>query len=434
MSLNIAIIGSGIAGLTAARRLSEHHSVTIYEKKAQLGLGSEGIEVTIQGEEHRVDVPPRVINEVHYPNLFRLLRENNIATYPIYQQPNFCSSSGDREFSLWSGKLSLPFLNDRYFTLPKLDWKNFKWLSQNGFELMKWMRLLKTKRYQSLKGSEMLRPWLEAQGFSTGFIEHYLYGIWALMCSANKSELDQYPARAMAQLFHHFSGSACAQRITGGTKALEAALIKHVDSICLDSEVLSIAADPQGTRVETRSANHVYDHVIVATEPAIANRLLSDDFKTEKTLLSRIPYRNTEMVMHCDERLMPNDQRDWSAVNIMRDSQNEPWATVWMNAIENKALPSNIFQSWDPLKEIDEEKVLARRTFHRSLLTSDSANAMDSLLKLQLNDNQRKLWLAGSYLTHQIPLLEDGVRSATQVCERIALIQKETPQIKRPAA
>lgn len=150
MSLNIAVIGSGIAGLTAASLLSKNHSVTIYEKKSQLGLGSEGLLLDVKGQQIRVDVPPRVINEVHYPNLFQLLKENLVSTYPIYQQPNFSNEKGQRFFSLWSGKLNLPFMGQRYITFPKLDWTNIKWLARHGIELLKWIRLLNSKSYENL--------------------------------------------------------------------------------------------------------------------------------------------------------------------------------------------------------------------------------------------------------------------------------------------
>lgn len=434
MSLNIAVIGSGIAGLTAASLLSKNHSVTIYEKKSQLGLGSEGLLLDVKGQQIRVDVPPRVINEVHYPNLFQLLKENLVSTYPIYQQPNFSNEKGQRFFSLWSGKLNLPFMGQRYITFPKLDWTNIKWLARHGIELVKWIRLLNSKTYESLELTVRLKPWLEQHGFSSNFIYDYLYSIWSLMCSANKSELDDYPARSMAQLFHHFSGFSCAHRIDGGTKALEKELIKNVDVINLDCEVLNISPSFTGTYVTTGTTNTEFDHVIVATEPAIANRLLDTQFEQEKLLLEKVPYRSTEMVMHTDSSLMPKNKKDWTAVNMMQSKDKELWATVWMNPIEKTQLPFDLFQSWDPVHEIDETKVLARRQFHRSLLTPESAQAMESLMSLQLSDNSRSLWFTGSYLTSQVPLLEDGVRSARQVSETINHLNTKMPQIKRPAA
>jgi len=434
MSLNIAVIGSGIAGLTAASLLSKNHSVTIYEKKSQLGLGSEGILLDVKGEQIRVDVPPRVINEVHYPNLFQLLKENLVSTYPIYQQPNFSNANGQRVFSLWSGKTYLPFFGQRHITFPKLDWTNIKWLSQYGLQLIKWIRLLNSRTYEDLDLGVNLKSWLEQHKFSSTFIHDYLYSIWSLMCSANKTELDAYPARSMAQLFHHFSGFSCAHRIEGGTKSLEKELIKNVNNINLDAEVISVSPSFDGTFIITQKGKVQYDHVIIATEPSIANHLLSPDYKKEKELLAQVPYRSTEMVMHTDSSLMPKKKNDWTAVNMMQSKEKELWATVWMNPIEKTQLPFDLFQSWDPVHEIDETKVLARRQFHRSLLTPESAQAMESLISLQLTDENRSLWFAGSYLTSQVPLLEDGVRSARQVFEKINQLHTKMPQIKRPAA
>lgn len=433
MSLNIAIIGSGIAGLTAAQMLSEKHSVTVYEKKALLGLGSEGIELETDQGPTRIDVPPRVINQAHYPKLFQLLASNKIDTYPIYQQPCFCNTKNERVFSLWSGDIKLPLLSPIHLTLPHVNWTNIKWLAKHGRELLRWTRLLNSLEKEPLANpvsySSALRPYLREKGFSNTFIEEYLYPIWALMCSATSSELNQYPAQPMLQLLKDFAGTSKTYRMKGGTKALEPQLIKNVKHIRLNAQVLSLKGHSDSITVVTSNSRQTYDHVIVATEPKIAQNFLSDEFETEKALLSKVPYRETQMVLHTDCSLMPNHQQHWSAVNLMLGKQNEPWASVWMNTIEQTQLPYNLFQTWDPQQPIQESKVIARRSFHRSLLTPESAQAMGQLRDLQAqSDNYRNLWFAGAYLTDQVPLLEEGVSSAILVAEKIL----QQPTTKKP--
>jgi len=419
MGLKIAVIGSGIAGLTAAHELSQQHQVSLYEKKAELGLGSEGLMVATEQGSVRVDVPPRVFNALHYPHLFALLERLNVPTYPINQEPNFSGAQGQTYFSLWSGQYRLPFSSTRYFTLPKVTLHNLKWLLRFGPQLLRWMRLLTRREYETLSDDVTLRTWLQQRGFSDAFIREYLYPIWSLMCSANQQELNAYPAKPMAKLFHDFSGAAQAYRIAGGTRTLEHKLKQSIKNIYLNHGVQQLLPLPQGVQVVTEHSQHIYDHVVVATEPAIAKQFLGPELNKEQALLARVPYRLTEMVMHTDDKVMPRKRNLWSAVNMRHDNQGEPWATVWMNPIEQTVLPKNLFQSWDPLHDIAPERILARRQFHRTLLTPDSARAMTSLIALQNTDSHRRVWFAGSYVTDQIPLLEDGVSSAQRVAQRI---------------
>ncbi len=417
MGLKIAVIGSGIAGLTAAHELSQHHHVTLYEKKSELGLGSEGLMVDSAHGPVRVDVPPRVFNALHYPNLCALLDRLSVPTYPIKQEPNFTYPNGRTYFSLWSGKL--PFTSAGFFTLPKVNAHNLTWLIRFGPQLLRWMRILKQQQYAVVDDQTTLRPWLRERGFTDAFIREYLYPIWSLMCSANQQELDAYPAKPMAKLFHDFSGAAQAYRISGGTRTLEQKLKQPIKNIYLNHSVNQLVQVAQGVQVLTDHSQRIYDHVVVATEPKIAKQFLGPDLELEQSLLARVPYRLTEMVMHTDENVMPRKRRLWSAVNMRHDHNGEPWATVWMNPIEQAVLPENLFQSWDPLYDITPKRILARSQFHRTLLTPDSASAMTELMNLQNTGSLRRVWFAGSYVTDQVPLLEDGVSSAQRVAQRI---------------
>lgn len=420
MALNIAIVGSGIAGLSAAWWLAKNHNVTIYEKKSQLGLGSEGIEVETLNGPQRVDVPPRVINQKHYPQLFSLLQAAKVDTYAIFQQPSFHHANGLSYFSVASKTLNLPIFGKRTFSWPNFKFHNIPWLSKHGLTLLRWKRLLKSESYKNLDNSITLNMWLKQHKFSGAFANEFLFPIWSLMCSANQQELNQYPAKALAQIFHSFAGTSESRRIQGGTLELEKKLIKAVKDIKLDHTVLSVSKSGLGAKIFTNKSQQVYDHVIIATEPSIAKHFLDESLRNEKALLNRVPYRLTDMVMHTDSQLMPKKKQNWSAINMMKGENQELWATLWMNNIESKNLPFNIFQSWDPVANIPEDELLARRTFHRTLLTPDSAAAMAQLTELQTqNQHDRHIWFAGSYLTEQVPLLEDGVRSAKMVSQLI---------------
>ena len=418
MSLDIAVIGSGVAGLSAAWILGEKNRVTLFEKKESLGLGYQGVEVETKRGRIRLDIPPRAINAPHYKHLFQLLAEINVETARTPLQPSFSYLGGDTYLGFHALERS-----KRSFYLPKLAPSTARWLWTHGWELKRWFSFIKNTNLDQDFSGISLRDFLQVQKFTPPFIDGILYPMWALMCTCGYRDLDRFPIDHMLRLFKNFTSGEPAWRIRGGTKVFEEKLMSRIDQCYFASVVGKLEQDSSSNKMVIHS-NHgelSFDHVVIATEPQDAMRLLGDKWNVERDLISKVPWFETQMLMHTDRNLMPPRQGMWAPVNLFWDKeQDRSSATIWMNQIEQDGLKLELFQSWDPLIEPDPDQVLAKRTFKRSLATSESQKAMGELQDLMKKQKERKLWIVGSYLTAGVPLLENGVHSSKLVGEWIA--------------
>lgn len=445
MTLRIAIVGSGIAGLSCAWKLAQPQvrnalqnrkvHISLFEKASTLGLGSQGIQ--LESMASRMDIPPRVINREHYPHLYHLLKETQTSTYDIQQSPRFLNNAHSEYLRFNTRSL---FGKER--TLPALNKASIQWVLKHARMLKRWQSLIHSPDLSSTcLPHEDLGHWLDRHFFSSSFCSEWLYPIWALMCSCQTSHVRKFPALAMLELMKHFSGNTPTQRITGGTRALEKKLIQHVDEIHTHSEVVSLSNTQTSVQLTTRhNIAQSFDHIILATEPLHAAHLVkSIDSKLNQTL-KKIPQQSTNMILHRDENLMPKNKRHWSVVNLYSfcepqkhsfgvglDTLNQPpryWSNIWMNPIEqNQSLPFNVFQSWDPCIELDENKVLAHRSFTRTLATPESIDAIQHLKHDMAAQPNRRVWLAGTYMGSGVPLLETAVESAEWLTQAILNIE-----------
>lgn len=412
MQYSIAIIGSGISGLAAAWLLGKNHKVTLFEKAPETGLGSNGKVLPTDFGNIRIDIPPRVFNAKHYKALTELANNSDTETYEIYQQASFSDSQG------------VPFLSFRTFgkadhsiTLPKLNWRNSKWLLKHGADLLRWERFMRSAAVDTISDATTIRSFLDGMSISESFRESFLYPMWALMCTCTHAEIDNFPAQAMVALFRDFTANFATLRLKGGTLALEKKLSINIHQKHFNSQIESIEKQNQSWNVHFNGRVQNFDHVIVATEPRNAIAILPKGSE-EIRLIEKVPTYETEMVLHSDDSLMPRSS--WAPVNLIYSKNlRRSTATIWMNKIEQTSLSKNIYQTWDPIHEPNENTVLARKTFQRSLANIDSQIAMKELRDLMQLQPGRQLWFVGSYVWEGVPLLENGVRSAKFVAECI---------------
>lgn len=427
MGLNIAIIGSGIAGLSSAWYLGRRHRVTIFEKANKLGMGQKNVPMAQGDVSLPMDIPPRVTNSLHYPYLYELLREVDLNTYVIKQEISLSSVAG-RTY------LAFETTNFRQISIsrPKVQVSSALWLAKYGKDLVKFYHTLWTKDLGQILARQTLGSYLKTKGYHKEFIYGFLYPMWSLICTCTYDDLNKFPARDMLKVLKNFTSQSKSRRIEGGIEALETKLATRVHRTHLNNQVEDIQVDDNLVKVRTGTGEYSFDHVIVATEPAHAIPMLSH-LKKDQEVIKAIPYAETEMLLHKDASFMPSKTSMWAPVNLFWDSkQNITTATMWMNKLENHALEGeNIFQTWNPLKQPKSECIIARRSFKRSMVTVKSSQMTASLRRMMKNDVQRRVWYVGSYVEPGVPLLENGVRSAIAVTN---LIENATSSARRNRA
>jgi predicted NAD/FAD-binding protein len=412
----LAVVGSGIAGLSAAWLLRDRFHVSLFEKAPRLGIGQKGVDIQTPAGHLRIDVPIRVFSNRYYPNLYKLCRKLNVSLRHVNNESSFSNHLGETYFRYFNWQLGSstvsyikPRLRQLGWTVTFLkDYARFLWdLRQGAFQ----------ERY----GSWTLGEYFRRQGYQAAFTDQFFIPLFAAIATCDHSQMKAYPAHTILELFASFGSQEPMRRWIGGTTELEEALARSVDELCCGTEVRSLHRDAQGvTLITADGKSRVFDRVVVALQANQAARILSDGFATERQLLECIPYVQTSMSVHQDERLMPRLTKDWASVNyLIRQSDDLPVATLWINRSEPDfaGVAANYFQSLNPPELVKGE--ICRTTFERPIVTHRSLKAVEALSALQQVDSNRQIYFCGAYLARKLPLLENGVVSALQVAQSL---------------
>ena len=415
----IAVVGSGIAGLTAAWLLSKKHQVTLLEKGSSLGMGQFGVKAATDKGNSVVDVPLRVFNKSYYPNLFRMCKALGVDLRFVDHGGAFGYINGDLYFKYKN--LSLGSKNFSY-VLPKVS--QLPWLLSVGFEILRLKKDMAAFLREGDTDSITLADFFDRYKYSRSLQYEFFLPILSSVCTCSYTSLLEYPAGILIEGMLTLMETTPTQRFIGGTRALQAGLAESVSEIRYNSDVQGITRSADGVSIGMADGKTLeFDHVVLATQANQADRILKTGFEEEKELLSAIPYQSSDMIVHRDERLMPNQKSKWAPVYYGISDADWPMATIWINEVEPGFEEGELlFQTWNPLVKPDPEKLLGKTTFERPVVTKDSLKAILKISEIQKQSpEERRVWLCGSYATRAIPLLESGLVSAVGVAEQFGV-------------
>ena len=412
----IAVVGSGIAGLSAAWLLSHKHDVTLIERFTTLGMDARSIDLGDQ----RIDVPLRVFYPGYYPQLSKLYRHTHIDFESVDYGSSFSELHQDAYFRYANyvrGQVSVPYVTPGMFL-------------RSGFTSMlgEVMRFFKREPAQFRDGEatgKTITSYLRERDYSDDFIHRFMLPAMAGIGTCSYAAASDYPADIVVDYFSRglfFSG---VRRVKAGTRDVVTRLTNNVSKLILGHQVESISPASDGVRIklEGHEALH-FDHVVLATQANQALDLVAPSFKTERAILSKFPYESSRVTMHRDRALAPRRKRDWSPVNfILESGETKPMATIWMNRVQPSLKKSaDVFQTWNPIIEPQADKLLAEAKVERPVVTTESVKAIEELRELRHRKSSR-LWVTGSYAQWGIPLLEAAVVSAIEVSQSFGVEQ-----------
>ena len=413
----IAIVGSGIAGLSAAWLLGRHHEVTLFERHDYPGMGAFNLSHKDGDIEERIDVPLRAFNTCYYKNLVALYAEMGVEIQRTDHSASYSSDHnkntyfGYQYFNL--GKRALPFLG------------NVKNINLKTLTIVKDMaRFLIFAKRDCNKGKVSgftIEQYLRSNHYSKTFIEDVILPSFAAICTCSYDAIRKYPAEIIIEFLADgmlFNGIWRAKY--GAEDAIQK-MLQHCHEIHCQSEIKKISNNKAGVQLlESNGQVHQFDHVIIAVQANQALKLISDDEQHASQLLNKIPYERSEVVVHSDAKLIPNADKDRAPVNFLVDKQlDKPMASIWLNKIYPSLKNSSpLFQTWNPTIKPDEETILGRAHFERPVVNLKSLAAIKSLNRLH-QQRDRKIWYCGSYAMEGIPLLESAVQSAMRISEKL---------------
>ncbi len=424
IGMEIAVVGGGIAGLSAAWRLSARHRVTLLEKHAVAGMDAHSLDLPHDGGQWRIDVPLRVIYEGYYPTLIALYRELGVELERTNYAGSFSELDGDvyyRYANVMIGGRSVP--------LPALP-IGTKALRINR-DLLRFYRMA-PDALRTLGGSEEpLGAWLDRVGLGVDFTEGFLIPTFATVCTCSSAAVRSYPARVILEYLTRGLTFGGVRRVVMGTREVVRRLTEPLAALRCGVQVSAIRPVADGVEVCWSGGAQRFDHVVVATQANQAAPMLDPAFRREREALDRFAYESSRVAVHTDVRLAPRERRHWAPVNLVVSREHDkPMATIWMNRVQPALRGlSPVFQTWNPIIEPAAEHLRAQAKFERPVVNAASlvgAREVD-LLHAQ---HGRRLWFCGSYLGPGIPLLESAAATAATVARAIDAEAGAQPQMR----
>lgn len=424
--LNIAVVGGGIAGLSAAWRLSTHHRVTLIERHEVAGMDAHSLDLEHDGRVSRVDVPLRVLYEGYYPTLIAQYHRLGVQLERTNYAGSFSVLDGDAYYRYvnWIvGGRSIPLpaspLGAKAIRINR-DLLRFYWLAPRALAELS-------------DSEEPLGSWLDRSGFGTDFAEGFLMPTFAAVCTCSISSVRAYPTRIILDYLTRGLTFGGVRRVVLGTREVVRRLSESVADVRLGVGVQAISPAPDGVRVRWEGGEQVFDHVVVATQANQAIALLDAAYRSEKAALARFAYEPSEVVVHTDARLAPRERQHWAPVNmIVSPEHDKPMATIWMNRVQPELqMSSPVFQTWNPLIEARPELVKVRARFERPVMNAASLEGA-RVVRLLHAQPARRLWFCGSYLGPGIPLLESAARTALDAADAINDDERTTLRLPTP--
>lgn len=425
MSLQIAIIGSGIAGLAAAYRCSQAgYAVTLFEAHASYGMDTH----QLQRYGGVVDVPLRVMSAERWPSVLSLAAEVGVETFTVNtfvscsvlaHKPTAPSEQALLQTWLRSGRV--PYLN-----LPVVG--SWRYLNRDALSvsLGLWRLSRVLKQSKPLPSNDTLADFLARAQFEPLFWRGLMLPILITICTCDEAELMRWPTQQLLSLLHDIMHGKPLRRLRGGTSALVKQLTAATQATChMGSPVQQIEETMDGIRVQNaRGDGGLFDRVLIATQANQLDFLAQTDYQTERDILAGIPYAQGELVVHQDSRVMPRRRDDWTALNFHTDTQlNQATFHVWVNAVEPSLQGKPpIFQTWNPVFPLQPDKILSRTQFQRAVVSPTTADILRQLHAWH-QQPQRRLFYIGSWAYEGVPLLESAVQSANRV---VQLLQQQS--------
>lgn len=404
----IAVIGSGIAGLTAAWLCRQRGwQVQLFEQQPVLGMLTHGLEF----EGGIVDVPLRVMNARDWSSLLALADEVGVDTYAV-QVGSTCSWS-DGQTWFRSGRM------------PVTGWPLAGgWRFVNADAMRMGLGLLRlaglTRQLDRRKVDMTLAELLDREPFEPTFWRGLMLPILQTICTCDEEHLLAWPALPLLDLARGVMHSGDLLRLKGGTRALANALAEDVPGFT-GSAVVRVENQDKAVRVVNQAGDggH-YDRVIVATQANQLGFLKGEAFAPERAVLENIPYASGELWVHGDLRFLPRKREDWSALNFQMDEQREQsMFTVWVNAVEPTLKDrSPVLQTWNPLFEPRADTVLARIPMQRAVVDARTGTVHEQI-NCWHEQPGRRVFYCGSWAGEGVPLLDSAVRSANRVVQMI---------------
>jgi len=412
--MKIAVIGSGISGLSSAYYLSKKHKVDLFEKQDRFGGHSYTLDVKLNEKEKvAVDAGFMVFNKITYPNLINFFKENDIEI-----------EKSDMSFSVSVKGTNIEYcgkgLNGIFSNRGNL--LNLKFVKM-FFEIINFY-----KRCEKLNSNNIdkitLGEYLTKIGKSKYFIDYHIIPMVSAIWSMPPFEASQMPLTFFLSFFKNHGLFKLKDRpqwytVTNRSKTYVDKILSKVSGEYFKNyEINKIIRDNNGVKVYYGSENEFfnYDKVVLASHADESLKIISDITNKEREILSNFKYKPNKAVIHSDENLMPLNKNAWCSWNssLNPDNKEQSSVTYWLNQLQNLKTDKNIFLTINPFVEIASDKIYHKIDFTHPYYDEKALQNQSNLKTIQ---NKNNTLFAGSYFGYGFH--EDGIKSSIEMLKTL---------------
>ena len=407
--MKIAIIGSGISGLSSALLLSQKHNITLFESNNRFGGHANTVEIMHKENVIPVDTGFIVYNKLNYPNLVSFFDFLKVET--IVSDMSFAVSARDGQLE-YSGSMKGIFAQKKNFF-------NLKF-----YRMLKDIIIFFIFGYKyafQFKENESLGEYVKRCNFSKEFINDHLIPMSSAIWSCPEKEILNFPAKTLLTFFKNhqlinFIFRPKWRTVKGGSKQYVNKVIEKLSSdaknrLILNSKIKSVYCKNDKIEINFEESTEIFDKVIMATHPDQTIKLIKNLDEQSTDILRKFKYQKNIVYLHSDSSLMPKNKKTWSSWNyISSKSEEKSSLTYWMNLLQKINNSLNVFVSLNPyitpIKSLTYKKII----YEHPIFNTQTNEAQKKMTEIQGKNN---IFYAGAWLRYGFH--EDGIMSAVNI-------------------